>query len=709
MPSSFLRSFVFLFLFATTAFAQSFRFVHTSDTHVNPHRTDDSNAARNEKLFKEISALDPKPALAINTGDVVEVGSALEYGLLQERLKSMTVPYYHAPGNHDVRWNPLGKEGFVKGTGQPLYQHIEHDGVHFFLLDSTVLLEHWGHISQQQLDWLKTELEKIGTEAPVILAFHHWVGRDKVQVDNEQDLIDLVEPYNVVLWLQGHGHSDLLWNINGVPAVMQKGLYQGSYCVIDVSKDKLTVSRRSLGAAKKNELVRDKSVPETAEVVWTKVGEWPMKRVRLPRPSIRFGGTFEGDPFVYFHNIVQPPADAKVEFRINGGPFQPMELENGSWRKIMMGAKWPPDGNLTLSVRYSTRDGNTASAVNEVRMSDPAWVTPLTAAVQSRLIRTADAVYVTTMAGELVKLNPNDGAILWRYKTGDSVFSAAHIEGDIAYIGSADHHIHAVRCADGSPVWKFKTDGAVLAGASVAKNTVCIGSADTTIYGLNAQTGELKWKVQGANLYQSKTATDGERFFVGGWDNYFRCIDAETGSEIWKKFLGKEQRMLPNFSAFAPAITSPTVSNEHGLVFISTNDGILHALDTKTGEEKWRIDRKKMGYSSPLYHDDGNGGVVYGCLSEESKVFAADAATGAIKWEHETGHVVYDSSFCWANGLAVIGCVDGTVIAYNAATGEKAWEYKLDHGHLLASPAADDKFVYIASMLGRVTAIPIQK
>lgn len=610
--------------------AERFRFVHTSDTHVNPQKGDDTNAARNERLFKEISALDPKPALAINTGDVVEVGAKIEYDLLQERLATMTVPYYHTPGNHDVRWNPLGKEGFVKGTGQPLYQHIEHGGVHFFLLDSTVLLEHWGHISQKQLDWLEAELKKIGAEAPVVLAFHHWVGRDKVQVDNEQELINLVEPYNVVLWLQGHGHSDLLWDINGVPAIMQKGLYQGSYSVIDVEDDKLIITRRTEGKPDSNELVRDKSVPATQPAKWTKVGEFPLKRRR--------------------------PAVTRV----------------GKWVE-----------NVTK----------------------PAWVTPLRAAVQSRLVRTSDALYVTTMSGELVKLNPKDGTIAWRYKTGDSVFSAPHIEGDIAYIGSADHHVHAVSTKEGSPLWKFKTSGAVLAGASVAKGTVCIGSADTTIYGIDAATGSLKWTVQGANLFQSKAATDGERFFVGGWDNYFRCIDAATGTELWKLYLGKEQRMLPNFSAFAPAITSPAVAVDLALVYVSTNDGILHALDTTTGSEKWRIDRKKMGYSSPLYHD----GVVYGCLSDESKVLAADAKTGAIKWEKETGHVVYDSSFCWADGQVVIGCVDGTVQSYDAATGELKWQYKLDHGHLLASPAADEKFVYIASMLGRVTAIPIQK
>ena len=57
-------------------------------------------------------------------------------------------------------------------------------------------------------------------------------------MDNEQRLMDLVEPYNVVLWLQGHGHSDIQWSVNGVPAMMQKGLYQGSYTIIDVKPER---------------------------------------------------------------------------------------------------------------------------------------------------------------------------------------------------------------------------------------------------------------------------------------------------------------------------------------------------------------------------------------------------------------------------------------------------------------------------------------
>src|SRR4029450_7265466 len=118
------------------------------------------------------------------------------------------------------------------------------ENVHFVTLDSTVLLEHWGHISQDQLDWLKADLERVGADKPVGIGFNEGVGRESVFVDNEQTLMDLVKPYNVVLWLQGHGHSDIEWNVNGAPATMVAGLCQGSYDMIRVTPGGVKITQR---------------------------------------------------------------------------------------------------------------------------------------------------------------------------------------------------------------------------------------------------------------------------------------------------------------------------------------------------------------------------------------------------------------------------------------------------------------------------------
>ena len=401
------------------------------------------------------------------------------------------------------------------------------------------------------------------------------------------------------------------------------------------------------------------------------------------------------------------PADTTLAARLDGqGERHPLGRISGGWRTVIENDQLAP-GPHEIVFTATLGDGRAlrqqASVESFPGNTRPAWQTQLAGAVQSRLVLADGALYVTTMAGELAKLDPASGKLAWTFKASDAIFSAPCVAGDVAIVGSADHNVYAIDTRDGSVKWKKKADGGVMAGAAIARGVVCIASADATIYGLDIATGATRWTVKGGNLFQSVAASDGERFYVGGWDNYFRCIDAATGREIWKQFLGRGQKLLPNFSAFAPAITSPAVAD--GLAYVSTNDGILHALRTDDGSEAWRIDRKKMGYSSPLVYD----GVVYCCLSDESLVFAADAKTGAIRWEKKTDHVVYDGSFAWANGRVVIPCVDGTLIAYESSTGDVAWRQRLDHGHLLSTPVADGEHLYAASLLGKVNAIPLKR
>src|SRR5438874_9396485 len=113
-----------------------FSFVHISDTHVGAG----DNAEIDAALYKEISKL--KPAFVVNTGDVCETGTPEQYERFQEICKNLTCPQYVAPGNHDVRWNPLGKEGFTRGAKAPLYQSWDYEKFHFVTLDATVLLQH---------------------------------------------------------------------------------------------------------------------------------------------------------------------------------------------------------------------------------------------------------------------------------------------------------------------------------------------------------------------------------------------------------------------------------------------------------------------------------------------------------------------------------------------------------------------------------------
>ncbi len=217
-----------------------FSFAYFSDTHVRLKGNIDENRA----MLAEIKAF--QPAFAINGGDVTDYGWAGEFDNYQALIKEFGVKVYDTAGNHDVRWSPQGVKIFKERLGEP-FGCFQHQGVHFFVLDSTVPLSHWGHYEATQLKWLETRLRGIGKQEPVFVTTHHWVGRDAVMIDNEELLRRILEPYNVKLIFNGHGHSDLLWNWDGMVNTMNKGLYQGSWQRVDVDfeKEEVRLYRRT--------------------------------------------------------------------------------------------------------------------------------------------------------------------------------------------------------------------------------------------------------------------------------------------------------------------------------------------------------------------------------------------------------------------------------------------------------------------------------
>ncbi len=661
-----------------------FSFVHVTDTHVGASDKPGSNAANDAALYAEISALSPQPRFVFNTGDICEVGTPLEYQFHQKALQSLTIAHYEAPGNHDVRWNPLGKEGFERGVKGPLYRSWDVENVHFVILDSTVLLQHWGHFDRKMLDWLREDLQKVGLERPIIIGFHHWMGREAVQIDNESELLPITAPYNVKLWLQGHGHSDIQWSIGGAPAIMAKGLYQGSYHLIEISRDRLRVMRRTLQKPTPTQEIVSIALAPTTAPVWSATAQLRGKSVEIEAAR--------GDL----------PPDAALSFRIAAGKYAPLEARDQGWSAT---AAVPSiAGEHRVEVRATLPDGRayTRFVPLSLRLANapaPVWVASVGGAVQSKLVVADGALYVSTMGGDLFCLDARTGLTRWKFATKGSIFSTPRVENGAVYFGSADHFVYALDAKTGKLRWKTETGGAVFGGAALSRGVVCIASVDTQIYGLDAQTGKILWKAKGEGMFQSQAATDGERFFVGGWDNFFRALDVATGREIWKQKFGKS-------FYYSPAIGSPTTGN--GQVFVTSNDGYLHAMDAATGTLQWEVLGPALGYSGPLLRD---GKIYNASLTDTGVVHSYDAKNGAPNWQTPTGSVIYDSSCAWGNssqgGALCVGDVNGVFSAIRADDGKMLWQYQLAPGHLLASPATDTERVYIASQNGLVVALPL--
>lgn len=633
---------------------ENFSFAFFSDTHVGLK----NNIEENRQMLAEITAW--KPDFAINGGDVTDYGWVGEYQNYQSLIDPLPFQVVHNAGNHDVRWSPLGPKAFREGTRGPLYRSFDHKGVHFAILDSTVPLSHYGHFESEMLRWLADDLKTVGRRTPVFIATHHWVGREKLVADNEEALMRVIEPYNVKIVFNGHGHSDLLWTWDGLVNTMNKGLYQLSWQRIDVDRTKNEV--RLLRRAGKS-----------------------------PEPKL-------------LTTVPLAAPKEKREIYALGAPSTELRIGEGTWVPNTSAALTTlPPGDYRLLLR---KDGNTYMTGPVHRVDGPGpkelWRTPLSGGVMSHLLLHDGVLYVSAMDGSVWAVDPKTGKPKWTAKTKGYCHSSPATDGNLVVVGSADNRVHAFDAKTGKERWFFETGGPVYASAAIANGLAVIASGDGRVYAVDLVTGREKWHYRlpesNTAFVQSPAATDGERVYLGAWDRFLYVLDAKMGVFLWKA------QCTEKSFAYSPAIGQPVLGE--GKVFVPSNDNQLHAFDAKTGEKLWAKTGTgdKFGYPSPAYAD----GVVYaGGLGDNGHVYAVSAANGDILWTARAGAGIYDSGAVVGPDFIATGSVCGLLSILNRKDGAIRTQRQLPSGHFLSTCAVEGNRVYAATFNDTLMAFEV--
>ncbi|MEP6754343.1 MAG: PQQ-binding-like beta-propeller repeat protein [Chthonomonadales bacterium] len=698
---------ILLCLVPSVAFGQketTFRFVHVTDTHL----TASANIEPLKQLAGELNAMSPMPAFVVDSGDVTEAARPEEFARFQEAAGLLKMPFCCAPGNHDTRWSANGKQAF-KDVFKQLYQSFDYGGCHFVVLDSTMLLEHQGHFDTYELKWLATDLKKMKKETPVFFFFHHPVGRRGLDVDNEDTFLRLIAPYNVIALFVGHGHADIQWKINGINCFMAKGLYQGSYNMIDADATGFKIRR----------------------VTTKNRGGEPDMLATIPRvsPPYSHAEFLWGDPNVLLLERRRPLVQLEVgklgahddrvvaTYRIDNGPTKPMardvrDHDSASYLTEFFTKELSPGTHL-LTMELTDLEKQVYRRLEPFvveRLSGSpkrAWDDPFkaTESIQGSPIVVGDLVIYGALDGTVTAIETKNGRKRWSTPTKGAITGTPVATEDSILIGSVDHFLYALEIGSGRVKWKHDCASPILSTPAIGGGIICVG-CDRKIVGLDPQTGAEKWSVPTGGFFQSRALFADGRFFLGGWDNTLYAVNPD-GTVAWKQVIGKSKAGQGATSFyFSPAIASPAGANGH--VFICTNDGRLHAFRSSNGEEIWTAhapaDGDGMGYSSPLAAD----GMVYvGGLGKLGSVYAFDASTGELKWHAKTGSENYDSSAGLQGDNLTIGSTAGLITWIDRKTGAIKYTYSLDPGWMFSTPTSVGKVTYATSMNGMAYAIKI--
>jgi outer membrane protein assembly factor BamB len=331
------------------------------------------------------------------------------------------------------------------------------------------------------------------------------------------------------------------------------------------------------------------------------------------------------------------------------------------------------------------------------------WQFKTGGAVWSSPVVADGVVYFGSDDGYFYAVDVEAGQEKWRIETGDDVRSSPAIANDAVYFESFDGYLYAVNVESGEELWKYKmaleggfimraTYDDYLSSPAVVDGTVYFGTLNPKrpFCAVDARTGEEKWcrDPSDTELVHSPPAVSGNTVYFGSTFGMIYALDTETGQEKWRFEVSQS-------ADYAPAI------DEAGTLYFGSKDTYFYALDGQTGEEKWKTSLASPSWvtGSPIVA----GEIVYSGSSDARHIFALEADTGEKVWEFNVGGYAW-SSPALADGIIYAGSGNRRLYAIDAQTGQELWQFGAE-GAIYSSPVVADGCVYFGSVDGYLYAL----
>ena len=293
------------------------------------------------------------------------------------------------------------------------------------------------------------------------------------------------------------------------------------------------------------------------------------------------------------------------------------------------------------------------------------------------------SILIGAYDNNLYCLNATNGEFIWKFATeGGIVSKPAPYEGNI-YIGSEDQRLYCVNARSGQQLWSYYASGPIRSSPYIAEGHVFIGSDDAFLHVVNALTGRRAWRVDAGSPVRSTPILVGENVFFGTEDGDLFCVDLR-GNVRWR------------FKAKRALTSSPVHAN--GVIYVSSVDTLLYALDAKSGYILWRFRMSKASISTPYITDN----YIY-VGSVDSHIYCVDIHSAREIWNFSTGNQVTSSPITYQDSV-YCGSVDGGMYCLELHTGRLRWKYETG-GAITGTAIIANEALYFGSTDHKIYAI----
>lgn len=549
---------IYIILISITSHSQNYQYAFITDLHIGA-----PNADNDLRLVVEDINKRPDIKFVIVGGDISEKGKNAELLLAKQILNGLNVKHYAIPGNHDTKWSESGCTKLKELWGDDKF-NFEFEKVRHIGVSSGIP---WrgggGHVSVEQIDWLKTILSDLNFKQEIIFYIHHPLDGD---VDNWFEVTNLLAKHNVKAIFYGHGHNNHLTNFAGIPAAMGRSTLSRpkfpGYTLIDLKQDSIYLYE-------------------------IKVDSIPLLWGTIPRSKVNVVKFIDSTQFKTYSSNVQ--------------------------------VLWEKDLGKTLSASLLIKNERlySSSISGEISCFDlegnVVWKDNLERTIFSRPAISNNILAVATIEGDLFTINAGNGDVIQILGLDETLTSQLAIT-EIEYfgktvpaliIGTSSGKIYCYELNNLEYVWESSaSSGMIETLPLIIQNKIIYGSWDNYLYCISKQTGSLIWKwTENKNFYYSPAAcwpvSDEKNIFVSTPDKFISAIDINLGTTSWRK---------NDFNAWE----SIGISNDRKKVFVKSLTDKLFVVSTIDGK---LIKEVKVGYgldTMPIEIIEWNGNIIFG-------------------------------------------------------------------------------------------------
>ena len=322
---------------------------------------------------------------------------------------------------------------------------------------------------------------------------------------------------------------------------------------------------------------------------------------------------------------------------------------------------WPQAGFGAAQTRFNPHE----STIDPSNVGDleVLWSNRHGSSIRGFVSIIGETAYYGDYGGEFRAVEAATGQTVWKERL-QGKHQGHAIVGSVAYVTSINR-LFAFDAATGKTLWTKDPDSGHFGGPTVADGIVYVGThSPPTLHALNASTGDDLWNVPGGTtaiadgvLYKSSAET-------------LQALDAKAGVELWKVSIEEGE------------LTGPVVSGH--VIYVHSTVGKLYAFDARDRKAQNRsplwigktaIQTKGDGTRLPAV---GNGKVFVGA----NRTFYAFDTTASEKaernpvWTAEVEAPFIAGAPSVANGVVYSAAGNHDIYAFDAATGKVLWNHR---------------------------------